>query len=216
MSGAWAYYSVNVNLAPRTFFLVGIALMLPLCAESQIRPTRRKPFEAMSASAQRLKDSVSIRVARFVSRPVEVHDSAVFDIPEQTLRDSVVAIARRQIGRRYVLGGTTPSGGFDCSGLVRFVLTALRLGVPRTAAEQATSGLAVAADTGVLQPGDLVTFGMSRVHHVGIYTGEGRFIHASVKAGKVIESSITRQSSPLIQRWSGARRLLALRDSTLP
>lgn len=214
MSRAGAHYSVNVNLAPRTFFFVGISLMLPLCAESQMRPTRRKPFAAMSASAQRLKDSVSTRVARFVSRPVEVHDSAVLEIPEQTLRDSVVAIARRQIGRRYVLGGTTPSGGFDCSGLVRFVLTALRLGVPRTAAEQATSGLAVAADTGVLRPGDLVTFGKSRVHHVGIYTGEGRFIHASVKAGKVIESSITRQSSPLIQRWSGARRLLALRDTT--
>ena len=215
MSRAWAYYSVNVNLAPRSFFLVGISLVLPLCAESQMRPTRRKPFEAMSASAQRLKDSVSTRMARFVSRPVEVHDAAVLEIPEQTLRDSVVAIARRQIGRRYVLGGTTPTGGFDCSGLVRFVLTALRLGVPRTAAEQATSGLAVAADTGVLRPGDLVTFGKSRVHHVGIYTGEGRFIHASVKAGKVIESSITRQSSPLIQRWSGARRLLALRDTTL-
>jgi cell wall-associated NlpC family hydrolase len=215
VSWTWVYYSVNVNFAPRTFFLVGISLVLPLCAESQMRPTRRKPFEAMSASAQRLKDSVSTRVARFVSRPVEVHDAAVLEIPEQTLRDSVVAIARRQIGRRYVLGGTTPSAGFDCSGLVRFVLTALRLGVPRTAAEQATSGLAVAADTGVLRPGDLVTFGKSRVHHVGIYTGEGRFIHASVKAGKVIESSITRQTSPLIQRWSGARRLLALRDTTL-
>ncbi len=203
-----------VNLAPRIVCLLSVSLMLPLCAESQIRPTRRKPFEAMSASAQRLKDSVTTRVARFVSRPVEVQDPAVLEIPEQLLRDSVVAIARRQIGRRYVLGGTTPSGGFDCSGLVRFVLAALRLGVPRTAAEQATSGLAIAADTGVLRPGDLVTFGKSRIHHVGIYTGEGRFIHASVKAGKVIESSITRQSSPLIQRWSGARTLLALRDTT--
>lgn len=193
-----------------------MTLSLPLCAESQIAASKRKPFAAMSASARRLKDSAATRLARFISRPVQVQDSAVLLLPEQTLRDSAVAVARRQIGRRYVLGGTTPSNGFDCSGLVRFVLTALRLGVPRTAAEQATSGFAVAADTGVLRPGDLVTFGTSRVHHVGIYTGEGRFIHASVKAGRVIESSITRQSSPLIQRWSGARRLLALRDSTLP
>lgn len=179
-----------------------------------MRPAKRKPFEAMSASAQRLKDSLTTRVARITPRPVEIQDTAVLLLPEQTLRDSIVAVARKQIGRRYVLGGTTPSGGFDCSGLVRFVLAALRLGVPRTAAEQATSGLNVAADTGVLRPGDLVTFGKSRVHHIGIYTGEGRFIHASVKAGKVIESSITRQSSPLIQRWSGARRLLALNDTT--
>lgn len=179
-----------------------------------MQPVKRKPFAAMSASAQQLKDSVATRVARFVPRPVEIQDTSVLQLPEQTLRDSVVAVARRQIGRRYVLGGATPSGGFDCSGLVRFVLAALRLGVPRTAAEQATSGHTVAADTSVLRPGDLVTFGKSRVHHVGIYTGEGRFIHASVKAGKVIESSITRQSSPLIQRWTGARRLLAFRDST--
>ncbi|MGH7713940.1 MAG: C40 family peptidase [Gemmatimonadaceae bacterium] len=164
---------------------------------------------------QRVKDSVAARVHRIVSRPVEIHDPTVLELPEQTLRDSVVTVARRQIGRRYVLGGTTPARGFDCSGLVRFVLTALRLGVPRTAAEQATSGFAVVADTSELRPGDLVTFGSAtRTHHVGIYTGEGRFIHASVKAGKVIESSITRQSSPLIRKWSGARRLLALRDTT--
>lgn len=214
MCSVGAHYSVIVS---RTFALIialGISSMLPLCAESQIQPVRHKPFEAMSASAQRLKDSVASRVARLVSRPVEIQDTTILLLPEQTLRDSVVAVARRQIGRRYVLGGTTPSGGFDCSGLVRFVLAALRLGVPRTAAEQATSGLDVVPDTSVLRPGDLVTFGKSRVHHVGIYTGEGRFIHASVKAGRVIESSITRQSSPLIKRWSGARRLLALSDST--
>jgi cell wall-associated NlpC family hydrolase len=205
---------VNVDFKSRVFIAIGVSLMLPLCAESQLKPQRRKPFEAMSASAQRLKDSAATRVARFVARPVEIHDTLVLQWPEQALRDSVVAVARRQIGRRYVLGGTTPSGGFDCSGLVRFVLATLRLGVPRTAAEQATSGHTIAADTGVLRPGDLVTFGKSRVHHVGIYTGDGRFIHASVKAGKVIESSITRQSSPLIQRWSGARRLLALNDTT--
>jgi cell wall-associated NlpC family hydrolase len=93
---------------------------------------------------------------------------------------------------------------------------ALRLGVPRTAAEQATRGLAVLPDTGELRPGDLVTFGSSaRANHVGIYSGGGKFIHASVKAGRVIESSITRRSSPLIRKWSGARRLLALSDSTL-
>lgn len=70
-------------------------------------------------------------------------------------------------------------------------------------------------DTSMLRPGDLVTFGSAtRAHHVGIYTGAGRFIHASVKAGKVIETSITRMDSPLIREWSGARRLLALSDSS--
>lgn len=191
-----------------------VGLTTPLCAISQTTTENKKPFAALSASAQRLKDSMAVRVGRLVT-PIEVQDSAVLAIPEQMLRDSMVALARQQIGRRYVLGGTTPGRGFDCSGLVRFVLAALRLGVPRTAAEQATTGFAVTPDTGALRPGDLVTFGASRVHHVGIYTGEGKFIHASVKAGKVIESSITRRTSPLIRRWTGARRLLALGDTAV-
>jgi cell wall-associated NlpC family hydrolase len=199
------------SLLPMLFCL---ALAVPLCAESQSRDNR-KPFAAMSASALRLQRSVSERVGRLASRPVEIHDPAVLALSEQALRDSVVAVARKQLGRRYILGGTTPTRGFDCSGLVRFVLTALRLGVPRTAAEQATSGLAVLPDTSMLRPGDLVTFGSAtRAHHVGIYTGAGQFIHASVKAGKVIETSITRTESPLIREWSGARRLLALSDSS--
>ncbi len=197
------------SLLPMLFCL---ALAVPVCAESQSRDSR-KPFAAMSASAQRLKSSVSARVGRLANRPVEIHDPAVLELSEQALRDSVVAVARKQLGRRYILGGTTPRG-FDCSGLVRFVLSALRLGVPRTAAEQATSGLAVLPDTSMLRPGDLVTFGSTtRAHHVGIYTGGGQFIHASVKAGRVIETSITRTESPLIREWSGARRLLALSDS---
>jgi peptidoglycan DL-endopeptidase CwlO len=200
----------------RSLFLVVLclALAVPVCAESQSRVHERKPFAAMSASAQRLKSSVAARVGRLASHTVEIHDPSVLELSEDALRDSVVAIARKQIGRRYVLGGTTPARGFDCSGLVRFVLTALRLGVPRTAAEQATSGLAVLPDTSKLRPGDLVTFGSAtRAHHVGIYTGGGQFIHASVKAGKVIETSITRTESPLVREWSGARRLLALRDT---
>ncbi len=188
-----------------------VALAMPVCADAQARLDNRKPFAAMSASAQRLKRSVAVRVGHLASRPVEIHDPAVLALSEQALRDSVVTIARQQIGRNYVLGGTTPARGFDCSGLVRFVLMALQLGVPRTAAEQATSGLAVLPDTTELRPGDLVTFGSAtRANHVGIYTGEGRFIHASVKAGKVIETSITRRESPLVRKWSGARRLLAL------
>jgi len=210
---AGLHYAGHVHFTIRVSSLVLICLgAAPLCAASQTPAANRKPFAAMSASAQRMKDSVAAKVSRLVHR-VEVQDSALLAVPESVLRDSIVALARQQIGRRYVLGGTTPRG-FDCSGLVRFVLAALRLGVPRTAAEQATAGLAVTPDTGALRPGDLVTFGTSRVHHVGIYAGDGRFIHASVKAGRVIESSITRRTSPLIKRWSGARRLLALADST--
>ena len=132
------------------------------------------------------------------------------------MRDSVVQMARAQIGTRYRTGGVSPDKGFDCSGLVQYVLAALNLKVPRTAKQQAKQGLAITRDTSRLLPGDLLTFGKGKkgtVSHVGIYVGDGRYVHASSVAGKVIESAIDRPFSPLIKVWRGARRVLAF-DST--
>lgn len=132
-----------------------------------------------------------------------------------SLRDSLVSIARAQVGTRYIRGGTTPESGFDCSGLVRYVMSALHVSLPRTAAQQARSGLAVARDTVGLRPGDLLTFGKGRrgVSHIGIYIGGGRYVHASSGAGRVIESTIDRPQSPLIRAWKGVRRVVAGSDS---
>jgi cell wall-associated NlpC family hydrolase len=140
---------------------------------------------------------------------------SAFSASASSVRDSVVAVARAQIGRRYRMGGTTPEGGFDCSGLVRYVLAALQVELPRTAAQQAAIGSAVARDTTRLRPGDLLTFGRgSRVSHIGIYVGEGRYVHASVKAGRVIETSLSRPRSPLVRIWRGARRVVAADSSS--
>ena len=130
-----------------------------------------------------------------------------------SMRDSIVAVARSQIGTRYRFGGTTPSRGFDCSGFVRYVLGALQLVLPRTAAQQATIGDGVPKDTTQLRPGDLLTFGRgNRVTHIGIYVGNGRYVHASPTAGRVIETSLGRIESPLVKIWRGGRRLLAASD----
>lgn len=136
-----------------------------------------------------------------------------------SMRDSIVVVARSQIGTRYRFGGTTPTGGFDCSGFVRFVLASLSLTLPRTAAQQAAIGARVPKDTTRLRPGDLLTFGRgNRVTHIGIYVGNGRYVHASPTAGRVIETSLERTQSPLVKIWRGGRRLLAdassLIDST--
>jgi len=153
-------------------------------AQSPVRiatAARRKPFTEWSASAH-------------------------------SLRDSLVAVARAQIGTRYVFGGTTPNGGFDCSGLIRYVMSALKVELPRTAAQQARIGDEVSPDPKRLRPGDLLTFGRrgSRgVSHIGIYVGEGRYIHASSVAGRVIESDLSRTGSPLIKAWRGVRRVVA-------
>jgi cell wall-associated NlpC family hydrolase len=130
-----------------------------------------------------------------------------------SMRDSIVVVARSQIGTRYRFGGTSPTSGFDCSGFVRYVLGALKLALPRTAAEQAAFGATVPKDTTRLRPGDLLTFGRGgRVTHIGIYVGDGRYVHASPTAGRVIETSLARSESPLVKIWRGGRRLLAERD----
>ncbi|MDB4900263.1 MAG: NlpC/P60 family protein [Gemmatimonadetes bacterium] len=126
-------------------------------------------------------------------------------------RDSLVAMARAQVGTKYVRGGQSPERGFDCSGLVRYVMASLHVAVPRTAAQQARYGSAVDRDTTRLRPGDLLTFGKGKrgVSHIGIYIGNGRFVHASSIAGRVIESDTARPRSPLIKPWRGVRRVVA-------
>lgn len=123
--------------------------------------------------------------------------------------DSAVALARAQLGYRYRRGGESPRFGFDCSGLVQYVMRALDIELPRVAREQARTGVAVARDTAALRPGDLLTFGRrGKVEHIGIYVGNGRFIHASTGAGRVVERPLLRPPARGIRPWLGVRRIL--------
>jgi cell wall-associated NlpC family hydrolase len=135
---------------------------------------------------------------------------ADFSATAMEMRDSIVTMARRQLGTRYVLGGESPTRGFDCSGLIHYIASALKLPLPRTAAQQAVEvGHAVPADTARLLPGDLVYFGRgTRASHIGIYVGNGRFIQASNKAGHVIETPLIRTPNRFIKPWRGARRIV--------
>jgi len=169
-------------------------------------------FASVSATSAMAQDAKAVEV-----RPFEAQPFAEMSHSAQTLRDSIVALARAQIGTRYKFGGGTPEKGFDCSGLVQFVMSALNLDVPRTARQQAKAGLAIKRDTSHLLPGDLLTFGRGKkgaVSHVGIYVGDGRFVQASSAAGRVIETPLDRPASPRIKVWRGARRILLLEDST--
>jgi cell wall-associated NlpC family hydrolase len=140
---------------------------------------------------------------------------AVMSASANAMRDSIVALARAQLGTRYVWGGTNPDRGFDCSGLIRYIAQKLKLDVPRTANAQSHVGRAVVRDTARLRPGDLLTFGNGKsVSHIGIYVGDGKFIHASTAAGRVIESKLDRKPSRGIKAWKGVRRLFADADSS--
>jgi cell wall-associated NlpC family hydrolase len=190
--------------------LTAVSLVFVLAPEGEAQRTRtprKKPFQEFSESAQRLKDSVAVRV---IGRGTP---DAPFTIPawdDAETRDSLVSMARSQIGARYILGAQTPGKAFDCSGLVRFVMAALRIDLPRTAHEQAQRGAVVSKNLDELRVGDLLTFGLGkRVTHIGIYIGEGRFVHASVAARKVVESRIDKPGNWYSRHWMGTRRLLA-------
>lgn len=110
---------------------------------------------------------------------------------EATNGRRVITLAANYLGVPYKYGGTSPSG-FDCSGFVQYVFKQVKINLPRTAAGQYQVGTAV--DKQSLQSGDLVFFkrnGAANIDHVGIYTGNGNFIHSSSpRSGGVIYSSI--------------------------
>lgn len=115
------------------------------------------------------------------------------DSGNSSKRTQIVAYAKDLLGVRYVYGGTSRSG-FDCSGFVWHVFNHYGIKLNRVASDQATQGTKVSKSN--LQLGDLVFFdtngGMNHINHVGIYIGNGSFIHASSgsKAKKVVISEL--------------------------
>ncbi len=129
--------------------------------------------------------------------------------------DSVAALARQQVGLKYKYGASQPGKAFDCSALVRYVMSAFDVNLPRTAREQAKTGVEVPKDPNELQPGDLLYFGKGkRVTHIGIYVGDGRYVHAANRRKGVIESKLPEGGTRRSRFWRGVRRLLHLPDTT--
>jgi len=114
----------------------------------------------------------------------------------------VVGFAERLLGTRYAWGGSTPGSGFDCSGFVRYVYGHFGVTLAHSSYAQFDSGRRVTR--GSLKPGDLVFF--DGLGHVGIYVGNGNFIHAPHTGTRVrIETLAGWYDS----RFDGARRLHA-------
>ncbi|OLF19636.1 lytic transglycosylase [Actinophytocola xanthii] len=110
---------------------------------------------------------------------------------------AVVAGARKYIGVPYVWGGTDPARGLDCSGLVQRVYADLGVSLPRVSRDQAKAGTAVPS-LDQARPGDLVAFG-SPVHHIGIYIGDGKMIHAP-QAGENVRVQDVYETPTAIRR----------------
>lgn len=112
---------------------------------------------------------------------------------DNDINTKIASIATKQIGNSYVWGGENPQG-FDCSGYTRFVYQKIGLSLPRTAIEQSNIGAIVPPSS--LEKGDLLFFLTDKkrnlpITHVGIYLGNGYFIHAASKKEGVIVSPLS-------------------------
>ena len=163
----------------------------------------RSPAEE---NAERLKQAGFIQEYYVVSP-----DTLVISKAPQTgldsVRDEIIIRAQSFLGLPYRWGGYTPEEGFDCSGLTMAVYDLVGLHLPRTSLAQFRSGTPV--DRNNLEKGDLVFFlGQRRksISHVGIYTGDGNFIHAPGKDKSIRVESLANQY--FRDRFAGARTYL--------
>jgi cell wall-associated NlpC family hydrolase len=140
------------------------------------------------------------------------HSDELPRTPAVALREAVIATASDAMGRPYEWGGTgADGGGFDCSGLIQHAYAEHGIALPRTSAAQAKEGREVSRKVAALAPGDLLTFSNrgGPVTHVGLYLGDGRFIHSATRG---VQVSVLSDDDPYgrwwYQRWVGARRII--------
>lgn len=163
---------------------LGAALLLAACGGGEVR-----------------------RPAPTAGAVVPARDWPVVAPRDPAAANAVLMRAIGLVGTPYTYGGNTPEGGFDCSGLVNFVFRdMLDLRLPRSSRDLATyQGPRISPEQ--LAAADLVFFGSgNQVTHVGIYVGEGRFVHAPSTGGTVRLDHL--DGSYWKRHYSGARRVL--------
>jgi len=167
-------------------------------------PRRRRSARAESAATSHHRRSASPapRRARRTATLLRRGSRPGASAPEAD--NDVIRTAYAYRGVRYRYGGSS-RGGFDCSGFTSHVYARKGVRLPHSAAAQFQHGRRVAA--GEMKPGDLVFFTTTRrgISHVGIYAGNGKFVHASSGGGRVQVDSLA--SGYYKERFRGARRV---------
>lgn len=151
-------------------------------------------FTTKEAARQRAESLVSTGIIEefYIASPEEYSVSKSLVLGKTYLRDEIVSTARSFLGLPYSWGGTSPEEGFDCSGLTMAVYDLNGLKLPRSSKDQFQAGTPI--DRHQLLRGDLVFFATSqgkKVTHVGIYTGDGQFIHAPGKDKRIRFDSLS-------------------------
>lgn len=163
-------------------------------------------LSSAAAQARILKEKGVIEVY-YVVKPGEYAVARGKPRVGTNVRDDIVDTARDFIGLPYLWGSCELNAPLDCSGLVMAVYQLNGLNVPRTSAEQYETGTPVGMEE--LDKGDLVFFTTSsngKVSHVGIYIGDGQFIHAPGRGKTICADSLS--STYFRERFYGARSYL--------
>jgi len=130
--------------------------------------------------------------------------------PTAAARD-VVSAALDVMGTPYRWGGTN-ANGFDCSGLILYAYAQVGIELPRRSVDQAQAGRPVIPQVSDLLPGDILVFSASGggpVSHVGLYLGDGRFVHSASSGVRISRLSVDDPDGRWwYERWIGARRLI--------
>jgi cell wall-associated NlpC family hydrolase len=166
-----------------------MALMLPRTRTTT--PTARTllslfAIAIMSTGCASAPQTQPTKIDRATVTPDEQRDHDV----ELTIGGAVAELAMGMVGARYRHGGTDPIEGFDCSGLAFYAYTQAGYRIPRTSQDQFRAARKIAlGDAGA---GDLVFFqDEAKLSHVGIYLGDGRFVHAPASGQKVAVASMS-------------------------
>lgn len=165
------------------------------------------PNEVVFTAPKPSRGSTDTRLPSYqTAKPPEIREPKPATKPggERDMGFIAARTAERFVGIPYQWGGDTVVDGLDCSGFVRAVYNLCGVSIPRTSREQYKAGSPIAkAD---LKDGDLIFFGASEtaINHVGIYVGNGKFVHAP-KRGEDIKTAAIDESY-FERRFVGARR----------
>jgi cell wall-associated NlpC family hydrolase len=160
--------------------LLGVTALATGCASTPATPDARAPVDG------------SVPVARAATGRITVEPR----LADAAVGSAIADVAMGMVGTRYRYGGTDPVQGFDCSGLVHYAYGQAGYRVPRTSQELFRTVRKIAL--GEADPGDLMFFqDQAKLSHVGIYVGDGLFVHAPSSGQNVAVASL---DSPYYQQ----------------
>ena len=167
---------VERQLSERNRVLDGVESEIAQILREQEAEARRRAEAAAAAARAAAKPAAS---------------SGDYGTPTNAPRSEVVSIALSKLGSPYKWAASGPNS-FDCSGFTMWVYRQVGVSLPHSSRAQINSGQRVSREN--LAPGDLVFFGRTTIHHVGIYVGSGNYVHAPSTGDVVKVSSLSGRS----------------------